>query len=100
MDRFQVTDKEGGPLLSELRSRRGIHAYLGLLAVGVDSAPGMERLVPIMVDRDRKVYVLYSLLTVSVGPYATKRRLLYFRGKLLLEGPPPIPNTPVAYLVV
>ena len=49
--RFRVTDKEVRSLLSELRSGQGIHAYLGLLADRMDSAPGMERFSLLIFDQ-------------------------------------------------
>ena len=98
---FQVTDKEGGPLLSELRSGRGLRAYLGPLAFGVKSAPEMEHLALLVVGWDREVHLLHSFLSVPVSPYVKERCLLDFRGGgVPLDGLPPISDIPVAFLVV
>ena len=95
-----MTDKEVGALSFELRYRRGLHAYLGLLAAGVDSAPTMECLALIMVNWDGEVQVLHPFFSVPVAPYGTDRCLLDFRGELPSEGLPQIAAIPVASFVV
>ena len=60
----------------------------------------MERLSLLMVDQDGEVHVLHSSFSLQVGPYATKRRLLDFRGELTSEGLPPTADIPVASLTV
>ena len=69
---YQVIEEESGPLLSELWSSRGLHAYLGLLAAGVYSAPRVERLYILMVDRYIEVNVLNSFFSVQAIPYTAK----------------------------
>ena len=97
---LQVIDDEGRPLLLDMRSRQGIHTYLGILAVRVDSAPGTERLALLMVDQDGEVHVLHSFFSVSVRPYYTESCFLAFRGDITPEGLPPIANIPVDSLLV
>ena len=52
---FWVIQEEGGPLSTELRSRLGLHAFLGHLTSRVDPSPGMERLVLLGFDQDGTV---------------------------------------------
>ena len=63
---FRVTYKEGRSLSLDLRSGWGLYAYLGILAAGVDSAPGMESLSLLMVDQYREVHVLHYFFSVPV----------------------------------
>ena len=59
LDQFLVTEEEGGVLLSELRSGRGLHAFSWHLSSGVDPAPGLERLTLLGVDRYGMVHILH-----------------------------------------
>ena len=86
--------------MSELRSGQVLHAYLGILAAGLDSAPRMVRLTFPMVDRDGEVHVLNLFFFIPVRTHATKRRLLDLRGGLPLEGLLPIAYIPLTSLTV
>ena len=70
-DRFSVTREEGGALSLELRSGRGLYAFLEHLASGMDPAPNLERLALLGVGRDRTVHGLHSFLSVLVCCYST-----------------------------
>ena len=56
---FGVTQENGWLLSDELRSGRGLHAFLGHLNSGVDPSPGQERLELLGVDRDETVHTLH-----------------------------------------
>ena len=64
--RFRVTYKEGRSLSLDLCSGWGLYAYLGILAAGVDSAPGMDSLSLIVVDQYGEVNVLHYFFSVPV----------------------------------
>ena len=57
--------------MSELHSRQGLHAYLGILAARVDSAPRMDHIALLMVDRYGEVHIKHSFLFAQVAHYAT-----------------------------
>ena len=53
-----------------------------------------------MVDWDREVHVLHSVLSVLVVPYDIERRLMAFRGEFPSEDIPLLSDILVASLVV
>ena len=58
-DQFRVIREKGGPLSAELRSRLGLHAFLGHIISGVDPALGLERLTFLGFDWDGTVHILH-----------------------------------------
>ena len=85
--RFRITWQEGGLISEELSPRRGIHAFLGHLASGVDPTLGLERLNLLGAERDGTVHVFHLFFSIPVGTYATTRWLYVFSGDLPTEGP-------------
>ena len=76
--------------MSEIRSGRGIRAFLGHLNFWLDPAPGLERLALIEVNWYGMLHVLNLFFSVPVGPYSIEKHILYFSGKLPLERLPPV----------
>ena len=50
---------------------RRLYAYLGLLANGVESTPGMKRLALLMFNQEGEVHLLHFFFYVPFGTYAT-----------------------------
>ena len=86
--------------MSEVRSRRELHASPGILTSGVGYAPGMECLSLLVVNQGGEVHILHFIFSVLVSLCATERSLLLFRGELPSEGIPPIAEIPVDSLAV
>ena len=66
--------KDGAALLAEKRLCQGIHSFLALLASGLYSVPGLERLTLVEVDSDRIAHLMHLILSVWVDIYSTSRR--------------------------
>ena len=88
LDRFQATWEDDGGLSLELRTWRGLHAFLRHITSGVDPVPGMERLTLLGVDRDDTMDLLHLLFSIPVGPYSANWRLLAFVRDIPSEGIP------------
>ena len=67
LEQFRVTREDGGLLLTEKWSIRGVHSSLAHLASGVDPVPGFEWVVLLPVEPDGTVHFLHSLFSVQAG---------------------------------
>ena len=72
LDWFRVVWEEGGGgvLYLELRSGRGLQAFLEHLASGVDPYPGLERLALLGDNRDGTMHLLHLFGLVTAGAVA------------------------------
>ena len=70
----------------EKRLGWGIYSFLVQLASGVDPVPGIKWVTLVGVDTDGMVHLMYSLFSVWVGIYLTRRCLFACLGDLPVKG--------------
>ena len=97
---FKVTWKDGGPLLSKIRSGRGLHALIRHLASRVDPIPGLNHPTLLGVNPDGTVHILHLFFFVPVVPYSTNTQLIAFSEELPPEVLPWVKDLPVDAFVV
>ena len=74
-DRFQYKKDEGLSLSAYEFSEKGIHAFLDLLALGLDPVKWYSRIALLTVDYKGAVHLLHSFLFIPVVVYSTLQRL-------------------------
>ena len=78
VDHSQTVCKDGAALTEKKRSDRGFHSFLAHIASWGEPVTGLERVMVVVVDLDRRVHLMHSLLSVRVDFYFTSRRIFNY----------------------
>ena len=67
-----------------------IHSFLAQLVSGEDLVPGLDWVIMVGLDPDKRVLILHSLFYVQVNFYSTHRCLFACMGEIPAKGLPPV----------
>ena len=79
----QTIHKDGSTRMPEERTGWGLHSFLSHIALGVGQVPGLERVTLVGINKNGRVNLIHSLLSICVDVYSIEFRLFACLGDLI-----------------